>query len=196
MVQSTVVPKGYMALELFFVQVSARTNKRHHHLHTNTMRGKYKKKLKQRKTSHQMHTATQRQERPCQAAPTPSFAATSAPWSSSVCTTARCPPREAACKLVLPSWRAGVRSAAGPQRQERPRQAATLSRAGHPALLTARCCLGTATQMRTIACSHHHAYFGAHKHGVLAHARAATPTPAARPRADSRGLFHSRQRPP
>ena len=134
MVQSTVVPKGYMALELFFVQVSARTNKRHHHLHTNTMRGKYKKKLKQRKTSHQMHTATQRQERPCQAAPTKSFAATSAPWSSSVCTTARCPPPEAACKLVHPSWRAGVRSAAGPQRQERPRQAATLSRAGHPAL--------------------------------------------------------------
>jgi len=35
-----------------------------------------------------------------------------------------------------------------------------------------------------------------HKHGVLAHARAATPTPAARPRADSRGFFHSRQRPP
>ena len=136
MVQSTVVPKGYMALELFFVQVSARTNKRHHHLHTNTMRGKYKKKLKQRKTSHQMHTATQRQERPCQAAPTPSFAATSAPWSSSVCTTARCPPSEARCKLVLKSWRAGVRSAAGPQRQERPRQAATLSRAGHPALQT------------------------------------------------------------
>ena len=136
MVQSTVVPKGYMALELFFVQVSARTNKRHHHLHTNTMRGKYKKKLKQRKTSHQMHTATQRQERPCQAAPTLAFAATSAPWSSSVCTTARCPRTEASCKLVLPRWRAGVRSAAGPQRQERPRQAATLSRAGHPALQT------------------------------------------------------------
>jgi hypothetical protein len=34
------------------------------------------------------------------------------------------------------TWRAGVRSAAGPQRQERPRQAATLSRAGHPALRT------------------------------------------------------------
>ena len=109
---------------------------------------KYKNNLKERKTSDQMHrkssmfeslekdkgessnrrnrTATQRQERPCQAAPTPSFAATSAPWSSSVCTTARCPPSEAACKLVLPRWRAGVRSAAGPQRQERPRQAATL----------------------------------------------------------------------
>jgi hypothetical protein len=37
---------------------------------------------------------------------------------------------------VRPYWRAGVRSAAGPQRQERPRQVATLSRAGHPALRT------------------------------------------------------------
>ena len=54
---------------------------------------------------------------------------TSAPCCSSVCTTAACPSTEARCKLVLPSWRAGVRSAAGPQRQERPRQAATLSRA-------------------------------------------------------------------
>jgi hypothetical protein len=72
------------------------------------------------------------------AAPTSSvfLAATSAPCCSSVCTTAACPAREARCKLVLPSWRAGVRSAAGPQRQERPRQAATLSRAGHPALRT------------------------------------------------------------
>jgi hypothetical protein len=78
---------------------------------------KYKNNLKERKTSDQMHrkssifeslekdkgessnrrnrTATQRQERPCQAAPTLSIAATSAPWSSSVCTTARCPPSEA-----------------------------------------------------------------------------------------------------
>ena len=63
------------------------------------------------------------------AAPTSSVAATSAPCCSSVCTTAACPSTEARCKLVLPSWRAGVRSAAGPQRQERPRQAATLSRA-------------------------------------------------------------------
>jgi hypothetical protein len=71
------------------------------------------------------------------AAPTLSVAATSAPCCSSVCTTAACPRAEAHCKLVLPAWRAGVRSAAGPQRQERrPRQAATVSRAGHPALRT------------------------------------------------------------
>jgi hypothetical protein len=70
------------------------------------------------------------------AAPTLFVAATLAPCCSSVCTTAACPDSEAKCKLVLPYWRAGVRSAAGTQRQERPRQAATLSRAGHPALRT------------------------------------------------------------
>ena len=70
------------------------------------------------------------------AAPTLSVAATLAPCCSSVCTTAACPRQEAKCKLVPPSWSAGVPSAAGPQRPERPRQAATLSRAGHPALRT------------------------------------------------------------
>ena len=78
----------------------------------------------------------QRHARP-PAAPTSSLAATSAPCCSSVCTTAACPREEAKCKLVSPTfWRTGVRSAAGPQRQERPRQAAKLSRAGHPALRT------------------------------------------------------------
>ena len=56
--------------------------------------------------------------------------------------TASAPPQHApfrrlrASWYVRPYWRAGVRSAAGPQRQERPRQVATLSRAGHPALRT------------------------------------------------------------
>jgi hypothetical protein len=36
------------------------------------------------------------------AVPTSAFAATSAPWSSSVCTTARCPQKEARCKVVSP----------------------------------------------------------------------------------------------
>ena len=79
------------------------------------------------------------------AAPTSSLAATSAPCCSSVCTTAACPREEAKCKLVSPTfWRTGVRSAAGPQRQERPRQAATPSRAGHPSLRT-RTSASTAT---------------------------------------------------
>jgi hypothetical protein len=77
------------------------------------------------------HTAT-----PTPAAPTLSLVATSAPCCSSVCTTAACPVSEAVCKLVHPFWRAGVRSAAGPHRQERPRQAEKLSSAGHPALRT------------------------------------------------------------
>ncbi len=42
-----------------------------------------------------------------------------------------------------------------------------------------RCCPGTATQTRTIACTHLHTYYGAHKHGMQALARA---TPRGRPR--------------
>ena len=45
--------------------------------------------------------------------------------------------------------------------------------------LAARCCPGTATQTRTIACTHLHAFYGAHKHGMQALARA---TPRGRPR--------------
>jgi hypothetical protein len=62
------------------------------------------------------------------------LAATSAPFSSSVCTTVRCPRLQELCKLVTPTWRAGVRSAAVPQRQERPGQAAMPSCTGHSAL--------------------------------------------------------------
>ena len=131
------------------------------------------------------------------AAPTASLAATSAPCCSSVCTTAACPDSEASCKLVLPFWRAGVRSGAGPQRQERPRQAATLSRAGHPALRTRT---STSILQQVVAWAPSRAMHpppNACAHGpdgkaftyLSMHKRT-------RHGSHSRVLFHSRQRPP
>jgi hypothetical protein len=49
------VPKGYMALELFFV--SARTIKRHHHHHTTTAIPPYREKA-QTKKSQPLHSAS------------------------------------------------------------------------------------------------------------------------------------------
>ncbi len=61
----------------------------------------------------------------------------------------------------------------------------------HPSLyLAARCCPGTATQTRTIACTHLHAYHGAHTHGMQALAR--TP-PRQHPR-HARGTYLVRRR--
>ena len=56
----------------------------------------------------------------------------------------------------------------------------------HPSLyLAARCCLGTATQTRTIACTHLHAYYDAHKYGMQALAR----TPPRRRQRHARGTY-------